>query len=158
MNYEWGVTCMLDSLPARLAVQNRTFEGGEMDLLKQLAKNWRAAGDEDTASALEAILADEIQHVRFANEWFRRMAEEDPKVLMAVASAVSFLRRVTAALAPEEGEVNAVGVHLTEFVHTEVMTNTEDRLAAGFSPAEVEGMIGREVAVATGADGGGSHR
>src|SRR5262249_31771822 len=29
-NLEWTVTCMLDSLPARLAVQNRTFEAGLM--------------------------------------------------------------------------------------------------------------------------------
>src|SRR6185436_9651814 len=34
MNYEWGVTQLLKSLAARLAVQNRTFEAGEMDLLR----------------------------------------------------------------------------------------------------------------------------
>jgi uncharacterized ferritin-like protein (DUF455 family) len=45
MNYEWGVVCMLDSMVARLAVQQRSFEGGEMDLLHQLQRMWREAGD-----------------------------------------------------------------------------------------------------------------
>ena len=52
MNYEWGITCMLDSLAARLALQNRTFEGGEMDLLRELDDTWRQAGDDDTADLL----------------------------------------------------------------------------------------------------------
>src|SRR5262249_17227269 len=52
MNYEWSVTLMCDSLAARLALQNRTFEGGEMDLLKQLVDRWREAGDDKTAELL----------------------------------------------------------------------------------------------------------
>src|SRR5262245_19925208 len=32
-NFEWRVNGMLDSLPARLAVQNRTFQAGQMDIL-----------------------------------------------------------------------------------------------------------------------------
>ncbi len=148
MNYEWGVTCMMDSLPARLALQNRTFEGGEMDLLKQLAEMWRAAGDPETAEALEGILSDEIQHVRFANHWFRLMAKEDPRVLLKLAAGVSFLKRVTEALAPQEGEVNAVGVDLTGFVHMDVLTNVEDRLLAGFTEAEVAELLRQERAAA----------
>ena len=56
MNYEWGVTQMLNSLPERLAVQNRTFEGGEMDLLRQQAAMWSAAGDGETAALMDALL------------------------------------------------------------------------------------------------------
>src|SRR5262249_25070143 len=74
MNYEWSVTLMSDSLAARLALQNRTFEGGEMDLLRQLVERWKEVGDERTAEMLGGILADEIQHVRFANQWLKRMA------------------------------------------------------------------------------------
>src|SRR5207244_3236005 len=46
INYEWGITCALDSLVARLTLQNRTFEGGEMDLLRKLVGEWREAGDD----------------------------------------------------------------------------------------------------------------
>ena len=63
MNYEWCITCAVDSVWARLAIQNRTFEGGEIDLLRQLVKMWTDAGDATTAELLDGILADEIQHV-----------------------------------------------------------------------------------------------
>jgi hypothetical protein len=28
MNHEWSITCMVSSLWGRMALQNRTFEGG----------------------------------------------------------------------------------------------------------------------------------
>ena len=96
MNYEWGITCMMDSLPARLALQNRTFEGGEMDLLRELVETWRQAGDDETAEVLDGILADEIQHVRFANQWLKRLAREQPRTLLKVAQAVRRLQAITA--------------------------------------------------------------
>src|SRR4051794_24728363 len=125
MNYEWGVTQMLDSLPARLAVQNRTFEGGEMDLLRQQHSMWTEADDEHTAALMDALLADEVHHVRYANRWLKRMASESPRILLQVAAGVHLLKKVTAALAPEPGEVNAVGVDLTAFVHPDVLANVD---------------------------------
>jgi len=144
MNYEWGVTQMLDSMPARLAVQNRTFEGGEMDLLKQHRRMWSDAGDEVTASIMDALLADEVEHVRFANRWLKRMAEANPRTLLQVATGVQCLRQVTAALAPAPGEVNAVGVNLTAFTHPDVMANVEDRRAAEFTEAEIAELLRQE--------------
>ena len=138
MNYEWSITCMMESISARLAIQNRTFEGGEIDLLRHLAKMWREAGDEATAQALDDILADEIQHVRFANAWFKRMSKEDPRTLLELVSAVNFLRRVTKAFEPKPGEKNAAGVDLTGFEHVEMLLNVEDRLRAGFTEREIE--------------------
>ena len=138
MNYEWSVTCMLDSISARLALQNRTFEGGEIDLLRHLSKMWREAGDETTAELLDGILSDEILHVRYANGWFRDMSRKDPTVLMKLAGAVNFLRQVTKAFEPKPGEVNAAGVEMTGFEHVEMMLNVEDRLRAGFSEREIE--------------------
>ena len=138
MNYEWGVTCMMDSLSARLAIQNRTFEGGEIDLLRHLVGVWREAGDDTTAEMLDGVLADEIQHVRLANQWFKRMSQQDPTVLLKLASAVSFLKRVTLAFQPAPGEVNAAGVDLTGFEHVEMLSNVEDRLHAGFTEREIE--------------------
>jgi bacterioferritin (cytochrome b1) len=144
MNYEWGVTCMMESLVARLALQNRTFEGGEMDLLRELAGMWRKAGDEDTAELLEGILVDEIQHVRFANQWLKRLTREDPRLLLRVAQAIRFLRGVTAALAPRPGEVNAAGVNLTGYIHVDVFANVEDRRRAEFTEEEIAEILRQE--------------
>lgn len=144
MNYEWGVTQMLESLPARLAVQNRTFEAGEMDLLRQQERMWNAAGDSETAALMDTLLADEVQHVRFANRWLRQMAKENPRTLFQVAAGIQLLKQVTAALAPEDGEINAVGVNLTAFTHPDVMANVEDRRLADFSEREIAELLRQE--------------
>ncbi len=147
MNYEWSVTCMADSIWARLAIQNRTFEGGEMDLLRRLVTIWTEAGDPVTAELLEGILADEIQHVRFSNAWLKRMAKEDPTVLLKLASAVNFLKSVVRAFEPEPGETNAVGVDLTGFEHVEVLANVDDRRLAGFTEGEINEILRQENAL-----------
>jgi uncharacterized ferritin-like protein (DUF455 family) len=144
MNYEWSITCMADSIWARLAIQNRTFEGGEMDLLKRLVPMWREAGDPETAELLEGILADEIQHVRFSNAWFKRMAKDDPTVLLKLASAMNFLRGVTRALEPKPGEVNAAGVDLSGFEHVDVLANIDDRRLAEFTEGEIGEILRQE--------------
>jgi uncharacterized ferritin-like protein (DUF455 family) len=144
MNYEWGVTQLLDSMAARLAVQNRTFEGGEMDLLRQQYGMWNAAGDQETAALMDALLADEVQHVRYANRWLKQMARENPRTLLQVASGVQLLKKITEGLAPLPGEMNAVGVNLTEFTHVEVMTNADDRRLAEFTEAELAELLRME--------------
>ena len=144
MNYEWGVTQLLDSLPARLAVQNRTFEGGEMDLLRQQEHMWSGVGDEDTAALMDALLADEVQHVRYANRWLKQMARENARTLLQVAAGIQLLKKITEGLAPEQGEVNAVGVNLTEFTHVEVITNTTDRKLAEFTDKELAELLRKE--------------
>ncbi len=144
MNYEWGITCMMDSLAARLALQNRTFESGEMDLLRELVEVWRKAGDDRTAEVLDGILVDEIQHVRFANQWLKRLARENPRTLLKVAQAVQELRNITAAMAPKEGEVNASGVSLTGYSRVEVFANVEDRRRAEFTEEEIAEILRQE--------------
>ena len=144
MNYEWGVVCMVNSLPGRLALQNRTFEAGEMDLFRELIGKWRSVGDEATAHALDGMLADEVQHVRFGNQWLKRLAREDPRTLMDVAKAVDFLARVTKALAPRPGDVNALGVDLTSFVYVDAFANIEDRRSAEFTEEEVAEILRQE--------------
>jgi len=147
MNFEWSITCMADSVWARIAIQNRTFEGGEIDLLKRLVRVWKEAGDPVTADLLEGILADEIQHVRFSNAWFKRMSKEDPRVLLKLASAVNFVRSVTRALEPQPGEINAAGVNLTAFEHVEVIVSADDRRLAGFTEAEIGQALLQETAL-----------
>ncbi len=140
-NFEWSITCMLDSLAARLALQNRTFEAGELDLLGQLPAKWREVGDEKTPEVLESILSDEITHVRFANQWVKRMVQEDRRLLLKIAMAVRFLSAVTAAVAPEEGELSPVGVVFTAPKDRVPQVNIEDRRHAEFSDDEIEQFL-----------------
>lgn len=140
-NFEWGVTLMIPDLPGRLAVQNRTFEAGLIDVLGTLRTRWREVGDDATADMLETILADEITHVRFANRWIKRMTEEDPRTLLKVAMAVRFLGRVNAQLAPKPGDENAVGIAWTEERRLPPAVNIEDRREAEFSDAEIAEVL-----------------
>jgi uncharacterized ferritin-like protein (DUF455 family) len=136
-NYEWAVTGMLDNLPGRLAVENRTFEAGLIDLLGTLRNRWRAEGDYTTAEVLEGILADEITHVRYANRWIKRLTEEDPRVLLKVAMAVRYLARINTELAPRVGETNAVGITFTATKQLAPAVDVAGRLEAGFTQDEV---------------------
>jgi uncharacterized ferritin-like protein (DUF455 family) len=139
--FEWNVTCALDDLPGRLATQNRTFEAGAMDVVGGLAAGLRAAGDPETADVIEAILADEIQHVRFANRWIRRFVEEDRRVLLKIVGAVRFLAQANAALQSQAGEVNAVGVAQADPADRVPAVNVEDRRLAEFTDEEIQEVL-----------------
>jgi uncharacterized ferritin-like protein (DUF455 family) len=136
-NYEWGVTKLIETLAGRLAVQNRTFEAGLIDLLGSLRLVWRDAGDQVTADLLDSILADEIMHVRFANRWLKRMTEQNPRVLLSVAMAVRFLRHIDKSLASKVGDVTAAGTTLSEQRLSAPAVNIEGRLEAEFTEDEV---------------------
>lgn len=115
-----------------------------MDLLRELVDTWRNAGDDDTADVLAGILVDEIAHVRFANQWLKRLARQQPRTLLKVAQAVRALQSITAALAPQEGEVNAVGVPLTGYGRADVFANVEDRRHAEFTEDEIAEILRQE--------------
>lgn len=136
-NFEWGVTLMVDNLPGRLALENRTFEAGLIDILGSLKTTWRAAGDEMTAELLDGILADEITHVRFANRWIKRLTEVDPRILIKVAQAVRYLRAVNRTLEARPGEVNAAGTVFSEARTRAPAVNVAGRLEAEFTHDEV---------------------
>jgi len=138
---EWSVTCALDNLPGRLAAQNRTLEAGAMDVVGGLLRTIRAAGDETTALMLEGILADEVQHVRFANRWIKQMATEDRRVLMKVAGAVRFLAAANSKFQIKDSEVNAVGKALEAPGDRIPAVNVEDRKLAEFSDEEIYEII-----------------
>jgi len=139
--FEWNVTCALPDLAGRLATQNRTFEAGAMDVVGSLAAGLRAAGDAETAEVIEAILADEIQHVRFANRWIKRLVAEDRRVLLKVVGAVRFLADANAALQSKEGEVNPVGVARTDPAERVPAVNIEDRKLAEFTDEEIQEVL-----------------
>jgi hypothetical protein len=136
-NFEWAVANTQDSIAARLAIENRTFEAGQMDLLAELRKLWRVGGDEETAQMLEAILADEVNHVRFGNRWIKRLAREDGRVVLKVAMAMRFLAAALAADSrdPKPGR-EADGVQ-----HAAIGVNVEDRRLAEFTDEEIDEIL-----------------
>jgi len=140
-NYEWCITCMFDSLAARLALQNRTFEAGQMDLLGFLPKQWREVGDEEAAETLEEILNDEVQHVRFANQWLKELAKKDPKILLKIVTALQYLNKANAALQIEEGGTDALGTPLRAAADKKIEINVEARRDAEFSEDEIHQVI-----------------
>jgi uncharacterized ferritin-like protein (DUF455 family) len=139
---EWNVTCALDNLIGRLATQNRTLEAGAMDVVGILARDVRALGDNETADILEGILADEVQHVRFANRWIKRFVSEDRRQLMKVASAVRFLMEANSKFQIKDGgEVNVIGVKLASPEARIPAVNVEDRRLAEFTDEEIHEIL-----------------
>jgi uncharacterized ferritin-like protein (DUF455 family) len=138
-NYEWAVTGVQDNLAARLAIQNRTFEAGLMDLLGNLLRQWRSVGDEVTAEVLENILVDEIGHVRFGNQWIRKLAEKDRRILLKVVAGIRFLSMSDQAHKPT--------AHLqsnTQYKAKLGSINVEDRKHAEFTDEEIAAYLQQE--------------
>jgi hypothetical protein len=86
---------------------------------------------------MDGILADEIQHVRFANQWIKSEAKRNPRVLMEVAAAITFLRSVTTAFTPAPDEQNRVGVTMADLDRSGFGLNVDDRRLAGFGDEDL---------------------
>jgi uncharacterized ferritin-like protein (DUF455 family) len=139
---EWNITCAVDNLPGRIAIQNRTLEAGAMDVMGGLSQNLRAIGDHETADTLDSINTDEVQHVRFSNRWIKRLAEADRRVLMKVAMAIRFLTQANANFQIKEGgETNAIGKELASPENRIPAVNVEDRKLAEFSDDEINEIL-----------------
>ena len=126
MNFQYRILGTIDSLIGRLAVQNRTFEADGLDAAVFAAEEAAAAGDDELAEMFDAQQADEVVHVRFANDWIRAQIAAEPRNTLAVARA---LGRGAAAFR----QVFAGGG--TEVVKYGVAQ--EERLLAGFDAEEV---------------------
>lgn len=99
MNFQFRITTRLPSLLGRLAVQNRSFEAAGLDAIDDSIEKARASGEQDLAELLDTQLPDELQHVRYANEWVRRLVERAGAraafdVVRSVAQAEAALREV----------------------------------------------------------------
>ena len=129
LNFQYRIATRLDSLVGRLAVQNRSFEAAGIDAIQDGIREARAAGAEDLVELLDAQLADEVQHVRYANEWVKRLverggAEATFQMVRAVSQADAAIRQVA-------------GEALTSYPVAE-----ELRREAGFEPGEIEAVKG----------------
>jgi len=88
--FQYRIITRIDSLAGRLAVQNRSFEAAGIDAIQDGLRDARAAGETDMLELLDTQLADEVQHVRYANTWVKRLVEGGgPRAVFEVARAVS---------------------------------------------------------------------
>jgi len=127
LNFQFRIISKIDNLVGRLAVQNRSFEAEGVDAVEPEIQKAREGGDSELADLFEAQLADEIGHVRFANEYIARASKNDPHNVMRVGRA---LNQAAEAFLWVMGQEAIDGVKYT--------TNERGRLEAGFSPEEIQ--------------------
>ena len=130
MNFQYRIICALDSLIARLAVQNRTFEAEGIDAIQFGIREARRLGDEELAELFEGQFADEIQHVRVANEYIQQCVRKEPRLALRIASALSAAQQVF------EQVFGKVGSAVFKYAPSE-----QGRLEAGFAPEEIEAAV-----------------
>ena len=123
MNFQYRITANLDSLIGRLAVQNRSFEAAGLDAIHDSLE--KARSEPDLGELLDTQLADELQHVRYANEWVPRLLERHGA--RATFELVRCVAQAEAALLQVAGQAG-VRYPIAE----------ELRREAGFSDAEIE--------------------
>jgi len=126
MNFQYRIICRADTLVGRLTIQNRTFEAGGLDAVSWIARQMHDEGEAALADFFASQLADEILHVRFANEWLRATIRDDPHQLLDMGRTMARAARAFKWVMGTEG---------TEGVY--YPTDRPARLEAGFSEEEV---------------------
>jgi len=90
LNFQYRIVTNLTSLAGRLTVQNRSFEAAGIDAIKDGITTFGQAHQDDFVELFDAQLADEVQHVRYANDWVKRLAQEGgPRVTFEIARSVA---------------------------------------------------------------------
>lgn len=126
LNFQYRIITKIDSLIGRLAVQNRSFEAAGLDAIqKEIVDLAARDGDSALSEFFEAQLADELQHVRYANVWINKlMAARGPRSLLELSRAVSQANEALRMVAGDAITVYPVAEEL--------------RREAGFTDAEIE--------------------
>ena len=125
LNFQYRIIASIPSLVGRMAVQNRSFEAAGMDAISDGIGEAQQSGQSDLAELLEAQLADEVHHVRYANEWVRLIVErEGARATFALVQSVARADRAMRAVAGDAVTTYPVAEDL--------------RREAGFSEAEIE--------------------
>ena len=90
INFQFRIMMMIPSLIGRLAVANRSFEAAGIDAIKDGIDSSKRKEDIEFTSLFDQQLADEMQHVRFANVWIKKIVErEGARAMMAMARAIA---------------------------------------------------------------------
>jgi uncharacterized ferritin-like protein (DUF455 family) len=126
LNFQYRIITNCPTLVGRLAIQNRSFEAGGIDAIAFGINAARDSGDPEIAAMYEAQLADEVNHVRFANEWIRKEIDGSGRAVLEIGAALTAASRAFAEVMGKEG---------TEGVHYPI--DEAGRLDAGFTPDEI---------------------
>jgi hypothetical protein len=126
LNFQYRIIAHITSLVGRLAIQNRSFEAGGLDAIAHGIEQARQKGDNELAELFEAQRADEIVHVRFANEWINAATRQDPRSVLQIGAALAGASRAFNQVMGSEG---TQGVNYA--------ADVEGRREAGFTDSEV---------------------
>jgi len=151
INHEWNVVCVFDSLAARLAVLNRTFEAGSLEAFGPVRAFFEERSDSRTVEVIEAILTDEVEHARFGNLWVQRMVKENPRLALRIAEAMAKVKQAASALATQPGELVVGGMDLAETARHEIPVLHRERADAGFTAREIAELERIDAAAGIGA-------
>jgi uncharacterized ferritin-like protein (DUF455 family) len=127
LNFQYRIIANLGDLLSRLVVQNRSFEAGGIDAVTFAIDEARKRGDQELVDLFEMQQADEITHVRFANEYVRDSIRAEPRAALRVARALTLAATAFMQVMGREG-VESV----------EYLTDERGRLEAGFGLEEVK--------------------
>jgi uncharacterized ferritin-like protein (DUF455 family) len=90
LNFQYRIITGIETLIGRLAVANRSFEAAGIDAIQDGIDSYRKKDDLEFVQLFDAQLADEVQHVRFANHWIHLLIERDGgRAVLALARAVA---------------------------------------------------------------------
>jgi uncharacterized ferritin-like protein (DUF455 family) len=90
LNFQYRIITRIESLLGRLAVQNRSFEAAGIDAIHEAVEETARTGEQDLRDLFDAQLADEVQHVRYANDWVKRLLDRGgPRAAMELARSVA---------------------------------------------------------------------
>jgi uncharacterized ferritin-like protein (DUF455 family) len=125
LNFQYRIMTTIQSLIGRLAVANRSFEAAGIDAITDGLASEKRKDDVEFVSLFDQQLADEVQHVRFANVWIKKMTERDgARAIMALARAVAHA---------DEAMKEIVGTDIVWYPVSEQV-----RREAGFTDAEIQ--------------------
>jgi uncharacterized ferritin-like protein (DUF455 family) len=126
LNFQYRLITRIPSLIGRLAVQNRSFEAAGIDAIQnEVVEASHREGRSDLDELFDAQLADEVQHVRYANVWIKTLMESGgPAAVFELTRAVSIANDAMKVVAGEA----AVFYPVAEDIRRE----------AGFTEEEIE--------------------
>jgi hypothetical protein len=136
LNFQYRIITRNETLIGRLAIQNRSFEAGGIDAIAFGIDDSADRGDEEMAELYEAQLADEIVHVRFANEWIQAEILRNSRNVLAIGKALTAASRAFR---------QVMGAEATEGATYPVATKA--RLESGFTGDEIK--LAADLAAAT---------
>ena len=126
MNFQYRIITNVADLYRRLAIQNRHFESEGVDAVEPAILAARAGGDHGLAELFDAQLADEICHVRFANDHISRIASREPGSVMRIGRSLDYASKAFYQVMGQKA-IDAVSYSVNE----------AGRLESGFTADEV---------------------